>query len=106
MRSGGACRSHRPLRGAVRQRGELVANGDGHPRDEPRDGRLPLHLVELALEGLVADADLLLVDEYETIIGSSEAAGNASEYVQQIVPPGRLKRASNFRRTSARPLPA
>lgn len=45
--------------------------------------------VDLALEGLSADADLLLVDEYESVVGSSEIAGTDSEYVQQIVPPGR-----------------
>ncbi|MEZ5666911.1 MAG: pre-peptidase C-terminal domain-containing protein [Alphaproteobacteria bacterium] len=45
--------------------------------------------VDLALEGLTGDADLMLVDEYETIIGSSEVAGPGSEYVQQTVPAGR-----------------
>ncbi len=45
--------------------------------------------IDLALEGLSADADLLLVDEFETIVGSSEVAGPGSEYVQQTIPAGR-----------------
>lgn len=45
--------------------------------------------VDLALEGMSADADLQLLDEFETIVGSSEVAGAGSEYVQQVVPAGR-----------------
>jgi hypothetical protein len=45
--------------------------------------------IDLALEGLTADADLQLLDEFEAIVGSSEIAGPGSEYVQQVVPAGR-----------------
>lgn len=45
--------------------------------------------IDIAVEGLSSDADLMLVDEYENIIGSSEMAGAVSEYVQQTIPAGR-----------------
>ncbi len=45
--------------------------------------------VDLALENLSGDIDLLLLDEYEQIMGASEVAGASPEYVQQIIPAGR-----------------
>jgi hypothetical protein len=45
--------------------------------------------IDLALEGLSADADLQILNEYQVSAGSSEVAGTGPEYVQQVVPAGR-----------------